>query len=44
VIAESLTVAAGSPHLPANWPGWVVIIVVGLLVLSWLLRLLGIGK
>lgn len=35
---------ATSPHLPANWPGWAVIIVVALLVLSWLLRLLGVGK
>jgi hypothetical protein len=37
MLAESLT-AAGSPHVPANWPGWVVIIVIALLVLG------GLGK
>ena len=35
---------AAPPHVPANWPGWVVIIVAALLFLSWLLRLLGVGK
>jgi hypothetical protein len=35
---------AAAPQLPANWPGWVVIILIGLLVLGWLLRLLGLGK
>lgn len=40
----AFTATANSPHLPANWPGWAVIIVVILLVLSWLLRLLGVGK
>ena len=36
--AEPVLAAAGS--LPANWPGWLVIIVLGLLVLAWLLKVL----
>lgn len=36
----AFTVATTSPHLPANWPGWLVIIAFGLLVLGWLLKLL----
>lgn len=41
MIAEPLTAAASnSPHVPANWPGWLVIIVIGLLILSWLLKIL----
>ena len=41
-----LTAAAAHmpEHLPANWPGWVIIFVIGFFVLRWLLRLLGIGK
>jgi hypothetical protein len=38
VPAESLLAAASG--LPANWPGWLVIIVAGLLLLGWLLKLL----
>jgi hypothetical protein len=30
--------------LPADWPGWLIIIVIGFFVLRWLLRLLGIGR
>lgn len=36
----AFTVATSSPHLPANWPGWLVIIAFGLLFLGWLLKLL----
>ena len=43
MIAESL-LAAAAKGLPADWPGWLIIIVIGLFVLRWLLRLLGIGK
>ena len=35
-----LAAAKAAPHLPANWPGWAVIIAIGLLFLSWLLKLL----
>jgi hypothetical protein len=38
VVTEPVLAAARS--LPANWPGWAVIIVIGLLVLSWLLKIL----
>jgi hypothetical protein len=41
VITESVLPAAkAAPHLPANWPGWAVIIAIGLLLLSWLLKIL----
>jgi hypothetical protein len=31
-------------NVPPNWPGWLIIIVIGFFVLRWLLRLLGIGR
>jgi hypothetical protein len=52
-VARAVPVAAYSPaasasgtsrSLPANWPGWLALIVIGLLVLRGLLKLLGIGK
>jgi len=30
------------PKIPADWPGWAVIIIVLLLLARWLLKLLGI--
>jgi hypothetical protein len=39
-----IPLAAHMPaHVPANWPGWLVIIVIGLLLLAGFLKLLG-GK
>lgn len=32
------------PDIQANWPGWLVIFVIGLIALRWLLRALGVGK
>jgi hypothetical protein len=37
-----LASAPKPPHIPADWPGWLVLIVIGLLLGRWLLKLLGI--
>lgn len=45
MITVPVIAAAHVPaHVPADWPGWLVIIVIGLLLLRWLLGLLGVGK
>jgi hypothetical protein len=38
-----LAAAHAPAHIPADWPGWLVIGVIGLIVLRWLLKMLGIG-
>ena len=41
MIISRADIALNTPaHVPANWPGWLVIIIAGLLVLSWLLKVL----
>lgn len=40
----ALAAAHMPTKLPADWPGWLIIIVVLLLGLRWLLKLLGIAK
>lgn len=42
--ATLLAVSGQVPKIPADWPGWLVVAVIGFLVLRWLLGVLGIRK
>jgi hypothetical protein len=42
--STGLAASGQIPRIPADWPGWLVIGIVALLLARWLLRLLGILK